>query len=357
MKADFYPALDGLRALAVGIVLLAHAGVPWFVSGGVGVDVFFVLSGFLITGILAREFDATGRVHWRHFYLRRLLRLGPALVLACALVAWTVPRWFHAPLPDTELALALSYTMNWAMAADHPLPWLGHCWSLAMEEQFYLLWPGVVWLLHRRLRGDGARAAALLGAAGIVAVYRAAMVGTFTPARINYGFDTRIDTILLGGALAYALRTARDVGLPEGWSRGLGWGLSPAAVAGILTVPRFLTWHDPAMARIGFVTVALASGLVIADLVQGRHSLLAIPLSWAPVRWLGRISYGIYLFHMLVYYAVDARWRGMSLGGSMAIKLAGSVALAALSYHFVERHFLRWKSRLAPARARAGIRP
>lgn len=144
MRHTYYPALDGLRTIAVGIVLCAHGGVTWFRSGGVGVDIFFVLSGFLITTILRTECQRTSGINFRNFYARRFLRLAPALFLTCAVVAVAKPA-MGEPFPGTDIALALSYTANWAQALyGHYMTWLNHCWSLAIEEQFYLIWPLVI---------------------------------------------------------------------------------------------------------------------------------------------------------------------------------------------------------------------
>jgi len=152
MKHQYYPALDGLRTIAVGIVLCAHGGVPYFRSGGVGVDIFLVLSGFLITTILTTEQARTGGISFRNFYARRFLRLAPALVMACALAAAGM-MWLEGRFPGTEIALALSYTANWALAFyNFHLTWLNHCWSLSIEEQFYMIWPLIILGLESSIR-------------------------------------------------------------------------------------------------------------------------------------------------------------------------------------------------------------
>ena len=141
LKHVYYPSLDGLRTIAVGIVLCAHGGVPYFRSGGVGVDLFFVLSGFLITTILITERARTGTIVFRNFYARRFLRLAPALFLTCGFVGVAMT-WAEGRFPGTEIALAMSYTANWAIAFyKYHLTWLNHCWSLSIEEQFYFIWP------------------------------------------------------------------------------------------------------------------------------------------------------------------------------------------------------------------------
>jgi peptidoglycan/LPS O-acetylase OafA/YrhL len=136
MKHPYYPSLDGLRAIAVGIVLAAHGGVPYFRSGGVGVDIFFVLSGFLITTILSTEWARTGSINFRNFYARRFLRLVPALLLTCAFVAVGM-LWLEDRFPGTEIALVLSYTSNWAQALYKVhLTWLNHCSAAPCSWRF-----------------------------------------------------------------------------------------------------------------------------------------------------------------------------------------------------------------------------
>jgi len=342
----YFRALDGVRFIAVGIVLAAHGGVSWFRSGGVGVDLFFVLSGFLITSILAAEAGATGRLSFRNFYIRRFLRLGPCLVLTCAFVGvWQAAT--TGRVPWTGIGVGLTYTANWVRAfSDADLSWLFHCWTLAIEEQFYLLWPWVVLLLVRRVPDDRTRALALaIGALGI-AVYRAGMVGVYTDERINYGLDTRMDSLMAGATLAYFARAfAASGGLGERASRWLGRCLAPGALLVVLATPRIVTWYSPWMGRYGYVLVAIASALILADLVLGRHSVLARPLSWSPLVYIGRISYGIYLLHLPLYFIVEQALPGWTLMEKLPLKLALTLATAALSFHVFEQPFLRLKSR------------
>jgi peptidoglycan/LPS O-acetylase OafA/YrhL len=341
----YYPALDGVRSLAVGIVLAAHGGVSWFRSGGVGVDLFFVLSGFLITSILAAEAGATGSLNFRNFYVRRFLRLAPCLFLTCAFVA----AWFWATggrVPGAAIAYALTYTANWARAFyDADLSWLTHCWSLAIEEQFYLIWPLVILGLERRVADARTKGLLLLIGALLVAVYRAGLVGIYSDERINYGLDTRMDSLMTGAALAYFARALPPAGLSDAASRLLGRVLAPGALGVLLLIPQVVTWYSPWMGRFGYVIVATASALLLADLVAGRHSLLARPFAWGPLVYVGRISYGIYLLHLPLYFIVEAALPGWSYAEKLPLKLALTLAFAAASFRFFERPFLKLKSR------------
>lgn len=355
----YLPALDGVRALAIAIVLAAHGGVAWFRSGGVGVDLFFVLSGFLITSILAAEVAATGRIGFRNFYARRLLRLAPCLLLTCAFVA-VARQVTTGQVPWSALVIALTYTANWVRAfSDADLSWLIHCWTLAIEEQFYLLWPPLLLLLERRVRDARTKGFLLVSAALLVAVYRAGMVGLYSDERINYGLDTRSDALLAGAALAYFARSWAEAPPTEATSRLLGRGAAPAALLVLLLVPRVVTWYSPWMGRYGYVVVAAASAVLLADLVAGRHSLLARAFSWRPLVAIGRISYGLYLLHLPVYFLVEGHLAHLPFALRLALKLALSLALAALSFRLIERPCLRLKARFeatapsAPRRAEA----
>ncbi len=207
----YWPALDGLRGVAVLLVLAYHLGYSIPRGGFVGVDVFFVLSGFLITTLLLDEFSRRGSIAFGAFYIRRGLRLLPALVVvslfAVVLVQW---RGTAAQQDQTEagLPLVLLYVVNWAMALDFmpAVGWLGHTWSLAIEEQFYLLGPLLLLLLMKRSATHRRSAFLLLVASVVVIIYRSA--GTlqgWSAHRLYMGLDTHSDRLLMGCALAFWL--------------------------------------------------------------------------------------------------------------------------------------------------------
>lgn len=361
-KSRYYPALDGLRTIAVGIVLCAHGGVTWFRSGGVGVDVFFVLSGFLITTILSNEHARRGDISFRNFYTRRFLRLAPALLLTCGLVGLAKPA-LGEPFPGTDILLALTYTANWAQAIfGYYLSWLNHCWSLAIEEQFYLLWPWVILGLERNVRAPAAKAGWLLAGAACIAAYRAWHVGVWTDERLNFGLDTRMDTLMCGAALAYCVQwwarlppghaavEGRSPHRPQPGGSGalqkfLGWLLAPCCLLTLFLIPQIVTWYSPWMGWIGYVIVAGLSAVVLADLVAGRHSLLAPVLSTRPMVFVGKISYGLYLLHLPVFFAVEKLTPTSSLAVRLGWKVSVSLALAVASYYLVEKRFLKMKTR------------
>jgi peptidoglycan/LPS O-acetylase OafA/YrhL len=265
--------------------------------------------------------------------------------------------------PGTDLALALSYTANWAQALfGYYMTWLNHCWSLAIEEQFYLIWPLVILAVERVGRSLAAKAGLLLAGAAGVAVYRAWHVGVWTDERINFGLDTRMDSLMTGAALAYVVQAVaewrarvpagrgdvvseRPAGTQALQSKVLGWFLAPFALATLFTIPQIVTWYSPWMGWIGYVLVAGLAAVVLADLVLGRHSLLAPVLATRPMVFVGKISYGLYLLHLPVYFAVEKIIPAAPLALRLGCKVTVSLTLATMSYYWVERRFLRLKDR------------
>lgn len=351
MGGIHYKALDGLRALAVLIVLLAHGGLPYPRSGGVGVDIFFVLSGFLITGILSHEAAVSGTVSLKNFYARRILRLTPCLLLTCLLVA-LLHRSFREPVPGDAMLIAVTYTANWAMAIfDKDLGMLGHCWSLSIEEQYYLFWPWVILALEQSLRGSASKCLVLGFCSVLVALYRLLMTGHYSAERIYYGLDTHIDGILLGSALHYGAQFIREsggLGVIQGMI--LGRILVPLAVAGIMVIMELLTWVHPWMSRAGFLLVAGASAVVIADLTCNPRSILKRLLSLTPLVWLGKISYGIYLYHYPVFHAVDRLLPHTRILPLFGVKVVVTLVVASLSYVLFEKRCLALKRYFRPTR-------
>jgi peptidoglycan/LPS O-acetylase OafA/YrhL len=365
------PGLDGLRGLAIAGVLACHFTNAWpgsaaldrgamevFGLGWAGVDLFFVLSGFLITGILVDQVGAPG--WWGGFLLRRVLRIFPLYYLALALFGlfgpslglidrWTFGRWGF---------WYWSYLGNWAYAARQVIPPLSHFWSLGVEEQFYLFWPLVV------LAARGKRLAVL--SAGLVVLspaLRAWIVhGSGWPVgsafRVTIG---RLDGLAMGALLAVAFRHAagRSLALRSWrWAAALG-----AAAFVCLGAPLGFDMHRAVLEVWSHTALALAFGGLLAGAVAGEAagSGLARALAASPLRALGRLSYGVYVWHYFVHVgllgALRARPAGVALlatrGGYLAYAACGvalSLAFAWASYHLVEKRFLALKDRLAPKR-------
>jgi peptidoglycan/LPS O-acetylase OafA/YrhL len=232
---------------------------------------------------------------------------------------------------------------------------LNHCWSLSIEEQFYLLWPLVIVGLERLERSPATKVKMLLGGALLVAIYRASRVGIYSDERINFGLDTRMDTLMAGAALAYFVQSLPMRRLSEGVSWWLGRLVAPLALAGIFGIIHFVTWYSPWMGWVGYILVAGAAVLVVMDLVVGGHSWLARVLAWQPLVFIGKISYGIYLLHLPVYYIIEKLMPTAALPVRLGIKLAISLSLATASYYLIEQRFLRLKGRFEPPQAAGKI--
>jgi peptidoglycan/LPS O-acetylase OafA/YrhL/CubicO group peptidase (beta-lactamase class C family) len=342
----YIPGLDGLRALAVAAVLLYHADLPVY-GGFLGVESFFVISGFLITALLLHDHAAHGRVRLGHFWWRRARRLLPALFALLAGVALITALRAPAELRDlaADTLAALAYATNWHLiaggqsyfdAADRP-PLLQHLWSLAVEEQFYIVWPLVFAAAMARLGRRGLLALALLGAAASVGLMALLHDPGADPSRIYYGTDTRAGGILLGVALAFVWAPGRAPALA---SRRAGAALDAAglvALGGLLVAYAALGEVHPLLYRGGLPLVALATAALVAAATHPSARLLPRLFELAPLRWLGVRSYSLYLWHwpvlMLTRPGVDVPAGGWAL---QAARIGLAVGLAALSYRFVE---------------------
>jgi peptidoglycan/LPS O-acetylase OafA/YrhL len=372
----YLPGLDGLRALAVLAVIAYHEQLGWAVGGLLGVGVFFTLSGYLITSLLLSQWSADGRLHLRDFWLSRARRLLPALFVMLAVVTAWVTVIDRARLPSLRgaVAAAATYSSNWyAIAAQQsyfarfapPGP-LDHLWSLAVEEQFYLVWPSllVLGLFILRKRGAGAArwlvlptlAAAAASAVAMLLLYQPGL----DPTRVYEGTDTRASGLLIGAALAMAWAGRRTAG-PTGRARLL---LDGAGAAG-LAVIGLMVWrvgeYSPFIYRGGLVLLSVATAAVVAA-AACPGSRVGRALGWRPLRWIGARSYGIYLWHYPVIVLTTPANAGEDLPRA-ALQIAASVILAALSWRFIEepvRHGaigrLRARVRTAGWRARpAGL--
>lgn len=366
MPGRHIPALDGLRGVAVLGVVAHHLG--HLTGGYLGVDAFFVLSGFLITGLLldelARDGDAPTKIDLARFWMRRAKRLLPAFFVVLATVV-VVERWFlddgvsDVTLRDESLS-SLLYIFNWQAIVNDVDYWatfaavspLRHMWSLAIEEQFYVVWPLVVAaavsLAARRRISTLRTQTVVAGVAAVGFIASAALqlglYSTDDALRVYYGTDTRVAAILLGCVGAYLVR--RMPALGEALQRSAG------AVALLLVVPIAWAWMaldgtSPTLYRGGMLGVGIATAIVVSIAAVAPRSLLSSLLSLAPLRWFGRISYGLYLWHwpMIVWLTperIDVH--GWQL---LVLRLAASMALTMLSYHLIEQPIRRaqWSGR------------
>jgi peptidoglycan/LPS O-acetylase OafA/YrhL len=352
-KLGHRPALDGLRGLAIVMVLLSHMPNLALNGGFYGVDLFFVLSGFLITSLLLEEWRATGAISLKAFYLRRALRLLPALIVVLIVVvvlsAWKDPPAQAASMRKTAL-ITLLYAVNWFKAYDAlPNEILSPAWSLSIEEQFYLLWPLLLVTLLRlgasRRAVAGVVIALLLGsAAARAALWSPDDAGVH---RVFFGTDTHADGLLAGVLAALLMEWGGGPGTPV-MGRAVNW--SAHLFLGFLAV--FLKgWpFDRWLLQAGYLPMNLASALLVVCLVTSPWPALRLLFECAPMVWIGRVSYGIYLWHIVVFWMLGRL--GLGLGwGYWPAAVACTFALAALSYYALERPLLRLKRRFERVRA------
>jgi peptidoglycan/LPS O-acetylase OafA/YrhL len=349
-----YAGLDGLRAVAVGLVVVYHLFPQWWLASGfIGVDVFFVISGFLITSLLLRERARAGRIDLIDFWRRRARRLLPALALLVAVTA----TWALLVGGDVLVRLgrqvlgALTFSYNWLsvaggsdyFSADAP-ELLRNLWSLAVEEQFYWVWPLLLPLLLL-VPWRPVRAVAAIAAAAASAAWMADVVATGGGVtRAYFGTDTHAFGLLLGVALAVGAERALDS--PPAWlvgtaGRATATAVGAAGVAGLVVVAFLPEQPDVATFPGTLAAASVATVVAIAGSVAPR-SWLGPALDILPLRWLGDRSYGLYLWHwpLLVLIgtmagvAADADALPVWVG---VVVLAATVALAELSYRFVEQ--------------------
>ena len=373
-----------MRAVAVALVLAGHGGIPGMGGGFLGVDVFFVLSGFLITSLLLDELGRSGRIDLGDFWIRRARRLLPALVLMVLAVA--IGRQFFsreavAGLRDDAVA-AFFFVANWMFVADKtdyfsqgapPSP-LQHAWSLGVEEQYYIVWPvllvAVAVLLAARARRrqgwatvGGVRLTvfllAVLGALGSAAA-AILLASAATRNRVYFGTDTRAQALLVGAA-ASALLVRDWSALNRGWSllrsRWAKWIARVLPVIG-LALLGLATHYATGSAREFheglFTAVAVAAVLVIAPVALDQRGPVAAVLAWRPLVWLGTISYGVYLWHWPIFLVLNGQrtgWSGLSLFG---VRCAATLAVSIVSWWAIEQPVRRWRPLLVPLLPLAG---
>ncbi|MGI9028999.1 MAG: acyltransferase family protein [Ilumatobacteraceae bacterium] len=374
-SAGYLPGLDGLRALSVTAVLLYHADLPWLPGGFLGVEVFFVISGYLITLLLTEEHARSSRISLRNFWLRRARRLLPAVYLLLATVAVVVLIFYRGEAANlaAQVWSALGYVTNWYFIfseqsyfalVERP-PVFQHLWSLVIEEQFYLVWPLALFGLLKVL-GHNRRAMALVIFAG-AALSTLWMAVLFEPAvdpsRPYYGTDTRASGLLLGAALALL------------WRPGTAWrqddrqkvrALEAVGVAGVaVLVLCFFRMEefDSFLYRGGFAVVGIASLLAIMSAVHPSTVLGRLILSNGVLTWIGVRSYSLYLWHWPIFvFTRPGLDQPLGLYPTLVLRLVLTVVAAELSYRFVEvpirnGAFQRWRHRLAQrqgARRRTG---
>ncbi len=347
----YLPGLDGIRAIAVLAVLVFHSALPWLPGGFLGVDVFFVLSGFLITTLLLQEVERTGRIHFRTFYLRRARRLLPALFLVfigSAVLAVIFAPDAAARLRE-DIVASTFYVGNWwnilsdqsyFQAVGRP-PMLQHLWSLGLEEQFYLIWPAVLLFVFLKAGRYGVRKVALIGALAstvwmIVLSFVMGMPTDNDPSRLYFGSDTHAMTILAGAALATVWRPRS---LPRQLAPGPKITLTAIGTLALAVMFWCFATVDESSALLYRGGFLLFAGVCVIVIAIATHPAVAMSkvLGIKPLVYLGKRSYGLYLWHWPIFLVlrpgVDIGWTGLPAFG---LQFGITMIAAELSYRYVE---------------------
>ncbi|GGB43728.1 acyltransferase family protein [Fictibacillus barbaricus] len=346
-KNRYISGLDGLRAIAVLAVIAYHLNFEWAAGGLLGVTVFFVLSGYLITDLLVAEYVATNSINFKNFWIRRARRLLPAMFTMLLVVITYVTLFEPAMLEKLEedTVAAVFYVSNWwyifqdlsYFESFGPPSLLTHFWSLAVEEQFYILWPIVIMaVLKLRVREGYLFSIILAGALVSAALMTLMYEPGADPSRVYYGTDTRVFSLLLGASLAVIWPSRK---LSSSLPPEIRWKLDFVGLSALAFV-FYMFWstnqYQDFLYQGGMVAISVASLLVVAVMVH-PSSRLNIWLSFKPLRWIGVRSYGIYLWHFPVIVLTSPQWGADAPSlFRTPFQLVLILVLASLSYTFIE---------------------
>lgn len=344
-RLGYRPSLDGIRGLFMLVVMICHAQLKFIPGGKLSMSVFFVLSGFLITALLMQEWKRTGKISFKQFYYRRALRILPALfalLLVCSLYALTQER-NDAIASFKSIAATLFYVANWYIALNigNSGP-LTHTWSLSVEEQFYTVLPiFLTVLLCLKLKKRWMIGLLILLTAAAIIHTVSLWEGDASIRRIYFGTDARIDQFLMGCL----------IGVLASWNilpktRQTILASKIAAIASVIFIVFLeLTLYeaDPFMSRGATTLIGIASAAIIINLISSPVKPLKDFLETPLLVWIGRISYGLYLWHFPIFRQIMAL--GLHPVLTIIIEVAITFAVAILSYYFIEQPFLRLKNR------------
>jgi peptidoglycan/LPS O-acetylase OafA/YrhL len=341
------PSLDGLRAVAVLLVIFNHLGVPHAPEGR-GILTFFVLSGFLITWTLLRESERCGSVSIRDFYVRRGLRIFPAFYVLWVL-HFTVTWLMQGKLSTSALAdyaTAFFYVRNYRRAMSvHPHQYLGHTWALSIEVQFYFMWPWLLSFFQKDLRRLTYILIALIVA---VDLYRTLLFFEFHVSRewLNFAFDCRVDHLLVGCLLAVLLK--RGV-LQEFWSLVTSRIWISVIVFGLMVASIVLDAHYGLAYKfgVGFVVDPLLTAVLLVQVIAFARTWIWGWLNWGITRYVGRISYSMFLYQAVTNYWASHIFKDRSRFVVVAAAVSMAVLLGSASYYAIELRFLRLKTKFA----------
>jgi peptidoglycan/LPS O-acetylase OafA/YrhL len=347
-EMKYLPGLDGMRAIAVAAIVGYHLGAPWLPGGLLGIGVFFTLSGYLITTILLTTWDRRGDLDLRNFWLRRARRLLPALIMVLIVVLIATPVLDHEVLPERgiEALTALTAVSNWTTIASDVQPFtnpgpLDHLWPLAVEEQFYLLWPLLLLLLFKTLRGRLDRMALVTLALATVSFLLMLLLAApgFENLHAYQGTDAGAGGLLIGAALAMVWRTQLASKVSENRRHIidlLGAGALAIIIAMFVLTNEYSTW----LSWGGFLLLSLATAVLVAAAAHPA-SVVGPVLGVRPLRWIGERSYGIYLWHLPVVAFMPQGALAAHPLVRAGVQLALIILLSALSWTVLENPIRR----------------
>jgi peptidoglycan/LPS O-acetylase OafA/YrhL len=365
-KLQPLPGLDGLRAIAVVAVIVYHLNPKWLPGGFLGVDVFFVISGYLITALLLAEWTGSSAIGLGLFLRRRARRLLPALLVLLVIVTLLAGLFARDSLGrlQGDLPASLAYVLNWHLLVQHQPyvaslgrpPLLLHLWSLAVEEQFYLVWPLVFILLRKRMAGSR-MAVVCLGGAFASAALMALFFRAGNPSAVYFGTETHAEGLLIGCALAAAVPPWRMSAVIPTSARRLLERSGVTALAVVLIGLASLGFYSAVTYRGGILAVDLASAVLIATVAHPATRLGSV-LARQPLRWVGLRSYSLYLWHWPIFEltrpGVDVAATGWP---TLLLRLGLTGGAAELSYQFVERPWRTGRAQAWARRWRSTSRP
>ncbi|WGO98386.1 acyltransferase [Saccharophagus degradans] len=347
----FIPALNGLRGFAICLVILFHVSPHEGMIGGfLGVDVFFTLSGFLITNLLVKEALAKNTLNLKNFYLRRCLRLLPALGLlvlgftAFSFIVFDREEFIRSAIDSVIVLLNVA---NWPRAFGIWRPdWLSNMWSLSIEEQFYLIWPPILLFLITKKCHLQTMLKLALAIALLAWLWRAFLTSQGVDwMRVYNGTDTRIDSLLVGAALGIAVYLPSFDNFIRSNRQLLSY-LALAASSAILIFSVLTSFKSPTLYYYILVIIEICTCLVILDACYAGESKVRKLLELPTLVWLGGISYSLYLWHLPIFKILRRLYDFNSLS-ILIFGTAISIAIAALSFYFVEKPILKYKKKLS----------
>lgn len=367
-KLGYIPELDGVRGIAILFVLGNHTPLRNYKSlhsllpgGFAGVDLFFVLSGFLITTLLVQEFDHTGAISLRHFYLRRALRLGPALLgllLVFCASSFVLYEPAHARGNCLDALIALCYLSNWVRVWTHnQLGLLAHTWSLSAEEQFYLVWPLILWTL---LRFSNGRRYLVAGAAAVALgswLMDLQLTRLASYRHLCFGLESRVGALMTGCILGVIMSSGVMSDNTKTTVQKCLKVLAPVALAGLLFIAGYCYIIGGLIGNFfyyGFALIALLSATLILDVLLSSSSMIKRLLAMKWLVWLGSVSYGLYLWHYPIFAGMgDFGFKGWTV---LLVGTPVTFLIVVVSYYAVEKPILEWKQRFSRGNAVQPIR-